>query len=605
MKSLKLTFLLALFVALPCRANVEQAAAEPKWLALMHYRMQGAGWQSQADQPQFFLSSAGRHSPHIELQANLAAMQAEATYACRFPARYEWLRTRFALPLPSDATDACPELRSWYRQFPGQRISISFAASYLENPSSMFGHTFLKIYKETNRELLSPTINYAARTEAREGDLAFIRKGLFGGFPGVADELPFYRRLRTYTENEGRDIWEYELKLTPDEIRQLLLHLWEVRDGTFNYYFLDENCAYRTLALIDVVRPHLGLLRNYRALTVPVETIRTLQANGIAGERTLWPAFPKLVRHHERQLDRADVRLAAQIADNAQPPASVAHFAPARQAAILQLAYEYLSVKISRDQAGRETRKSTANAILGARMALVSPGTLAPDVPIEPPESGHDGSALSIGRYDAVQRSGVSLAWAGFEHTLADRLAGYEPHAEMTVLRPEVRFDGADNARLHRVDWLFVQSTLPTSSLFRRAAWRLSLATERKHFDDREHVVTTLGYNAGQAWGLGNAVLAVMPGIGLEAGDKGGAAGTLAILLTRQGSLWSAQLALNAEKVLLGSSVYRSNARFTTSLALSRNMAIQLVAKRAFHPRPENDIGIALKVHLQPLAFTR
>jgi len=604
MANLKLAFLLAL-TALPCRAGVELVAMEPKWLALMHYRVQGVGWESQGDQQQFFLSPEGRRAPLAELKANLAALQAGGDYACRFPARYEWLRTRLSLAVPADPMQACPDLSAWYQQFPGRKISISFAASYLENPSSMFGHTFLKVYQESNRELTSPTINYAARTAERGGDLDFMRKGLFGGFPGVADELPFYRRLRTYTENEGRDIWEYELKLRPDEIRQLLLHLWEVRDGTFNYYFLDENCAYRTLALIDVVRPELGLLRNHRALTVPVDTIRTLQAHGIAGERTLWPAFPKLVRHHEQQLDRADVLRAAQIADNAQPAASVAQYAPARQAAILQLAHEYLSVKISRDQAERETRKSTANAILRSRMTIDTAGPLAREVSAAPPETGHDGGALSVGLYEAGPRRGASLAWAGFQHTLIDRLAGYEPHAEITVLRPEARFDATGDVRLHRVDWLSVQSTLPASSLFKRPAWRLRLSTERKDFNDGEHVVTSLGYHSGRAWSFGNTALAVMPGISLDAGSKGGAAGSLAVLLSRQSSFWPSQLELGAEKVVLGTRVWRSSARFSTALVLSRNTSLALHAKRAFHPKPENEIGIALSVFFSPLAFTR
>jgi hypothetical protein len=471
----------------------------------------------------------------------------------------------------------------------------------------MFGHTFLKVYQASNRELLSPTLNYAARTDARVSDVAFARKGLFGGFPGVADELPFYRRLRTYTENEGRDIWEYELKLSAAELRQVLLHLWEVRDGIFDYYFLDENCAYRTLALLDVARPELGLLKQYSKLTVPVETIRSLQQRGLLGERTLWPAFPKLVRHHELQQDNADVRLAARIAAGAQAPDSVARFDAVRQAAILQLAYEYLSVLISRDQAVRETRKSTMNAILRSRMALQAVSPLAASVPSAAPETGHDASPVSVGRYQGRARHGVSLAWAGFEHTLGDRLAGYEPYAAVTVLRPEIHVDAGSSARLERLDWLAVQSTLPSSSLFTRAAWRMRLSTGRQEFDDGRHLATSLAYHSGQAWAIGNTVLALMPGISVEAGSalphKAGAAGALAVLLSRQGTGWSGQLELNAEKFLLGSHLYRSSARAKAALVLSRNTALEFSASRALHPRPETQVGVAFKVYFRPLAF--
>lgn len=577
---------LALAACLPC-----SAADEPGWLALMHYRAHGSGWQSQADRPQFFLSSNGRHAPQEELAANLAAMTTPA-YACTFPARYEWLRTRYAQDLPARQDGACPALDAWYRQFPGQRISLSFAASFLENPSSLFGHTFLKVYQASPRELLSPTINYAARTEAREGDLDFMRKGLFGGFPGVADELPFYRRLRTYTENEGRDIWEYELNLAPAEVRQLLMHLWEVRDGIFDYYFLDENCAYRTLALIDVARPQARLLASYRALTVPVDTVRTLQAAGIAGEPVLWPALPKLVRQYEAQLGAGDLRLARALASGAARADDV------RDASVLQLAYEYLSVQITRDQAERSTRKDTLNAILQRRLALDAPGGLRGVVAADPPESGHDGSALRLGAYRDGARRGATLAWAGFQHTLTDRLGGYEPYAEVTVLAPELRTSDG-RVRLERLDWLTVQSTVPGSALFSRSAWRLKLATERKE----ERLVTSLGLSSGQAWALGNTVLAAMPGLGLEAGHASAAAGTLALLVTRQGTHWSAQAEWNAEKLFLGARLYRSSARVRGALMLTRNAALELSARRTMHPAPRTELGFGVRVHLRPLAF--
>ena len=571
------------------------AAWEPQWRALLHYRPDGnGGWRSEADLPAFFISEHGKHSPEAELRANLAAITTGAArYGCTFPARFAWLVARFKL---TAAAPDCPELTRWSAQFPGQRISINFASSFLENPSSMFGHTFLKVYGQSNRELLSPTINYAARTEARAGELDFVRKGLFGGFPGAADELPFYRRLRTYTEDEGRDIWEYALNLQPAELRMLLLHLWEVRGGVFNYYFFDENCAYRTLALLDVARPGAGLLRQYSAVTAPVDTVRTLQSAGMTGAPTLWPAFPKQVRRHEAELGAHEVQTAEQIAAGKRAPG-------AASAGVLQLAYEHLSVRINRDQAERTTRKATLNTILRARLALPPPATPEPAAPGAPPETGHDGSSIALGRY----RHATSLAWAGFEHTLTDRLTGYEAHAEVTVLRPEVRIVDGEGVRLEQIDWLMVQSTLPGSSLFPRAAWGVRLATAQRDFADGRHVSTSLGLRSGRAWPLGGAVLALLPGISLEAGrmleHKAAAAGTLALMLTRQSALWSGQLELQMEKMVLGDQLYRSAALVRSSVALSRTAAIEFKVRQSFLPRRETEAGVALKLTFRPLAF--
>ena len=572
-----------------------QAAWEPQWRALLHYRADGdGGWRSEADLPAFFISAHGKHSPEAELRANIAAVNTGvAGYGCAFPARFAWLVARFKLTAP--APD-CPELARWSAGFAGQRISINFASSFLENPSSMFGHTFLKVYGQSNRELLSPTINYAARTEARVNEFDFVRKGLFGGFPGAADELPFYRRLRSYTEDEGRDIWEYELNLTAGELRMLLLHLWEVRSGVFNYYFFDENCAYRTLALLDVARPGAGLLRQYSAVTAPVDTVRTLQAAGMTGARTLWPAFPKQVRRHEAELSAGEVHSAEQIAAGTRATG-------AASAVVLRLAYEHLSVRINRDQAERTTRKATINTILRARLALAP--SAAPEVAAAaaPPETGHDGSSVALGRTG----NAATFAWAGFQHTLTDRLAGYEANAEVTVLRPEVRIVDGEGARLERIDWLVVQSTLPGSSLFPRAAWGVRLATARRDFADGRHVSTSLGVSSGRAWPLGDAVLALMPGISLEAGrrleHKAAAVGTLALLLTRQSAWWSGQLELQTEKMVLGDQLFRSAALVRSTVALSRNSAIEFNVRQSFRPRRETEAGVALKLYFRPLAF--
>jgi hypothetical protein len=583
-------------------AEATQAHHERKWLALLHYRPHAGGYVSDADRPAFFLAPNGKHSPGDELAAALDALRSNRAteFACRFPARYEWLVRRFGL-FPDTQPDSawmvrCPELQAWYARFPGTQISINFASSYMESPSSMFGHTFLKIYQDSNRSLLSPTINYAARTAARESELSFVRKGLFGGFPGVVDELPFYRRLRSYSENEGRDIWEYQLALSPEQLRTLLLHVWEIRDGIFDYYFIGENCAYRTLALIDVARPELGLLAQFARVTVPVETVRTLKANGLVLGSTYWPAYTKRVRQHEQQLGSEGAQQARAIANGAMAGDTGVQNDPRRQAGVLQLAYEYQSLQINRDQAARETAKATMNAIVRQRLALATDSGLTELPASATPDQGHRGSPLSLGLFDSDGRQGYLLGWAGFQHTLGDPLAGYEPYAEIAVLKAQLRFGQGQAARLQRIDWLALQSTDPGSSLLGSSAWRLLLSTRDRDFVDGQHRVTGLDYGRGRAWPLGPAVLAVMPGVGLEMSRAQphdvALSGTLSVLLSHQGERWSTQMAWEAGKFVLGSRLYRSEARLKASLALGSDSNIAISARRSFHPRASDELLI-------------
>lgn len=584
------------------RIDAEQIAVDPAWLALLHYRARGDGsMESEADRPHFFLSADGKRSPRAELLAAVTALytpNGRQRLACQFPARYEWLRARLGhdgldADADADAVELCPQLAHWLAGFPGRRISINFASSYLENPSSTFGHTFLRIFQQSGNELLSPTINYAARTDARDSDLSFVLKGLFGGFPGVADELPLYRRLRTYTEIEGRDIHEYELALTPPEVRRLLLHTWEIRDGIFDYYFVGENCAYRTLALLDVARPQAGLLKRFSLVTVPIDTVRALRSAGLLGEHRVWPSVPKQVRELEAHSTRQGALAARQVALG-----ELAALASAKAERTLALAYEYSSVLIDRDQGERAGGKAIFGAIARARLALNHSAEPASQ-PLPSPEEGHDGALLAAGIRRRGGQNAVSLEYAAFQHTLTNPLPGYEPHADISVLNGELLVQRGQ-VRLRRIDWLVAQSTIPSSTLFGSRAWRLHLVTRSEPFAAREHMTTSLAYHAGKAWLLGaDTVFAVLPGVSVQAGSglahDAGLAGALRAALTRQGPSLSAQLELRAEKFFAGSTLPRHSAHATGELRLARNLSLAIGASRDWAPQHRRELHVTVK----------
>lgn len=587
---------------MPASVDLPGLAQAPGWLALLHYRSIGKGqWQSQADQPAFFLTATGHRAPQLELQAALDAMHSERRigFACRFPARYEWLRRHADLPDLPHAAELCPDLAAWLAQFQGQRMSINFASSYLESPSSTFGHTFLKVFRDSGRELQSRTINYAARADQRAGDLAFVWRGLMGGFPGVADELPFYRRLRIYTEDEGRDIWEYELALDPSEVRQLLLHAWETRDGVFNYYFVDENCAYRTLALVDAARPGLGLTSHFGVATVPVDTIRVLREKGLIASSTVWPAYPKQLRHHQQQMQDDDAALALQLAQGRLAPRQLAVELPVRRAAILQLAYEFASVEINRDRSDRETRKTIINAIARERFALDVASPLLPPPAPGNPESGHEGSPAAIGGMRRDDRNALTLSWAGFQHTMTDRLAGFEPHAAITVLQPELLLAAGSGPQLESINWLSVQSTVPVSTMYTPRAWRLAIGTSRKSFEDGRHMASTVSFHGGRSWSIGGTVLTMAPGMALEAGrtlpQQAALAASAWLAASRQGTGWSARVEMDAARFVAGSQLLRSQWRAEGAWHLARNGALVVSATQEHSPAKRTELRIAYR----------
>ena len=81
--------------------------------------------------------------------------------------------------------------------------------------------------------------------------LTFAIQGLIGGYPGTFSVLPYYIKVREYSNLENRDLWEYELNLSPEEIEIFVDHLWELGSTYFAYYYLSENCSYHVLGLLE------------------------------------------------------------------------------------------------------------------------------------------------------------------------------------------------------------------------------------------------------------------------------------------------------------------------------------------------------------------
>jgi hypothetical protein len=55
--------------------------------------------------------------------------------------------------------------------------------------------------------------------------------------------------------------------------------------------------------------------------------------------------------------------------------------------------------------------------------------------------------------------------------------------------------------------------------------------------------------------------------------------------------------------MVLGERLLRSAALVRSTMALSRNSAIQLNMRQSFQPRRETEAGVALKFYVRPLAF--
>ena len=296
-------------------------AFSPKWLKLLHYKPTVIGkYISQADGKSFFLHSNGKNDPEAELKKSLEVFASttkpvDGHAICKFPLRYKWLNQELKMLWKADLS-GCKNYINFFSKLAARRASLIFSSYYLTNPNSAFGHTLLRLsrYDDKNEtEMLDYGINYSA--EAKENNpLLYALKGLFGGFKGEFAAIPYYYKIREYSNFEFRDLWSYDLKFSMVEVLEMVDHIWELSHTYFDYYYFHENCSYHLLSILEVARPTLDLTNRYKVFTIPADTVRFLQSEGLIDEgKRRESTYSKLVRLSDK-LEQEELNLAKKIA---------------------------------------------------------------------------------------------------------------------------------------------------------------------------------------------------------------------------------------------------------------------------------------------------
>ncbi|MES1937884.1 Lnb N-terminal periplasmic domain-containing protein [Salinisphaera hydrothermalis] len=512
---------------LEARAARAHLAATDEWHALLHYEpnwMHG-GVHSEVASAWFFLAKDGQTDPAAELDATLAGLFSKQPIGprklpayCLFVARRKFLVRKLDIDTSTLPVHDCPGYRHWRAVIAPDAASLVFPTAFPNSPSSMFGHTLLRIDSARRRhgtELLSYAVNFAAAAPQGNRGLGFVWKGLTGGYPGVFGLFPYYKKVKQYAWIENRDVWSYPLNLTQAQLSRLVDHVWEMDSVHFVYYFLNKNCSYQLLSLLDVARPHLHLTRQYNWYAIPSDTIRSLaDVPGLMGPAEYRPSMETTLRWETRQLSPAEQTLARKVSRHElAPDAPALNALPAkRRAAVLEVAYDALNYQLSSKevkaavpgQAGRDY----ANHILAVRASIPrrSPFGRVP-TPKTSPEDGHRSLRVNVSGVYADDDFSLGFRIRPAYHDLLDNPGGYTRGAAIDFADIGLRLDPSDGRlRLDNVHLLSITSLSPRNAWFKPVSFTADTGIRRR---PSAHVFTNapndLGYylqgGPGLAWG--------------------------------------------------------------------------------------------------------
>jgi len=475
------------------QAREARLADEREWHLLLHY---GAdlfgGVISEQDDDGFFMSSQGKHNPQAELDATIEQFfstglvgRSKQQAQCAFIARYHWLKERLQFDSSRLASVACDRFDRWRAELNPQGVSLIFPAAFMNNPASMFGHTFLRIDQKGQTEqtrILAYAIDYAAEVPPDFG-IEYAYKGIFGGYKGVFSSPPYYLKVQAYRDIENRDMWEYQLNLTGSQIDRLLMHAWEMGNAYFDYFFFKENCSYHILSLVEYANPALHLRDKFHFWTIPAETVRVIvEQPGLVGDTTYRPSRSTIIKRKRALLTTDERRLPKHIMNNPEVAgeSSFAGLPLLRRALVLDVASDYLRYKGESDNPEVKIYKERNRQVLTERSKLLVPSE---DIEIRPytkqPDVGHRTSRATVGggwrNNDTFEEASLRAVY----HDLLDPEEGYTPDAQIEMFGLAVRhYNRTEQTRVERATLVNIVSLSPMDELFQAPSWKVNVGMQ-------------------------------------------------------------------------------------------------------------------------------
>ncbi|MDI6797463.1 MAG: DUF4105 domain-containing protein [Desulfatibacillaceae bacterium] len=461
------------------------------------------------DDPSFFLTGQGKLDPKAELLAFIRALFSteDSAVTCRFVARRKWIMERLGISQNTVASPQCPDFEDWMNSMDAHSAHLVFASAHIQSPASMFGHTLIVIQTQSGNRLLWRAVNYSAVTSANENPLVYALRGLTGRYQGYFSLGPYYEKLAEYAFVSQRDLWEYPLDLDQEQIRRMLSHVYELSQIYSNYYFLDENCSYTLLYLLDAARPELALTSKKGSLVFPVNTVRMALDAGLAGQPVYTPSKAAIIQNMANSMPADDVKKAKEVGRGRISPKSVleSEISSQRQIQVLNLVAEWLGFLHTSGRIQKDTFVTRYRAALEARSLAGKDFLPLPEPKAPPrPDKGHGPGLVAAGWGLASGDAFMELRLRPAYHDLCDPQTGFADGSAISFLDTRLRFF-ADKQKfeLESLEILSISSSSPRNRLIKPISWEFKAGWQQRIVHTKEKsLVFDIVAGRGLAWEL-------------------------------------------------------------------------------------------------------
>lgn len=465
------------------------------WRKLVHYQTGLLGSvMSQVDGPNFFLSPSGKTHPDKELNATLEALllgdqnsDPDSQAQCRFPARWIYLKKKLSIQDNDVSPVYCKKFEEFKKRLSAHSASLVFSSFYLNNPSSAFGHSLLRINSKKSmssngrhHELLDTGINYAAEVNTNN-PLLYALFGLTGAFRGTFTAVPYYYKVREYNDYEERDLWSYDLNLTEAELELLVAHIWELGATHYDYFYFSENCSYHMLTTLEAAAPRVQVIDQLPSYVIPSDTMRALMKQpGLVSGYTYRPSVRKSFEYRLDRLSENEQNLLKELIQDRNLSTITKTKSTVEKARILDTALDYMEFKHPEDLLKEDSESALWKRSLLLQRAELGVKSEKFEVPLpiqEAPHLGHGVKRLTFEQgYTSdstlFSRAGIRLAL----HDLLDPGLGYPPLSQIEFGHLNFRyFLNKPKLRVDELTLFRVTSLSPITAFKKNTSFRVEL----------------------------------------------------------------------------------------------------------------------------------
>ncbi len=501
MRRILLLFLLCLTVGRAALAD--DFSLSGAWLKLLHYQGEDGKYLSLVENQEFFISPEGRGNPQAEYQAAVEAFnRPHDKRKCDFPARFMILQKKRKV---KGTLADCEDYQKFLADVQPKAVTMLFTNAYMSNPSSLFGHTLFRIdTKRKGTQLLAHGVNFGADTGDESG-VMYALKGLWGGYYGTFGIKPYYDVINLYNNIENRDIWEYPLNLSEDELALFTAHMWEMKQAKIRYYYLNKNCSYVLLSVLEAVKPELDLTGNFVWHAIPLSTLKVVnEVPDLVNGADYRPSRQSKLRYRAKQMNERQREAFRKFMKH--DAAGFDGLDDEEKADVLETAYQYVQYRYVEGKLELGDYRKQSFNLLRERSRIANQRQYFDELkegenPAEAHKAAQANMLFGVRNGEAFQEISFKPAYT----SLTDDSYGMLKGAEISLLETKLRhYDSRDKLVLEEFNLLNIKSLAPTDMMFSPFSYEISAAVKRVFGAERgeEHPAAVLKAGTGQSLAL-------------------------------------------------------------------------------------------------------